>query len=86
MDLSPFVSTRDIPPYNPSSGVCVCGCPDCLSIHECTLHCPSSYCQCFHLDCPGWWCSQGCSSCPDCPMPFPCPCWPNYSGPGYSGN
>merc|ERR1711884_1014469 len=30
MDLSPFVFTRNIPPYSPSFGLCVCGCPDCL--------------------------------------------------------
>merc|ERR1711884_524505 len=30
MDLPPFVFTRNIPPYSPSFGLCVCGCPDCL--------------------------------------------------------
>merc|ERR1712045_743496 len=30
MDLSPFVFTRNIPPYSLSSGLCVCSCPDCL--------------------------------------------------------
>ena len=82
MDLSPFVFTRNIPPYSPSSGLCVCGCPDCLippfprtDTGPCPLICP----ECFCHWCPGWWC-HGCPSCLDCPMPFPCPCWPGYSG------
>ena len=81
MDLSPFVFTRNIPPYSPSSGLCVCGCPDCLippfprtDTGPCPIPCvPFDGCDCFHLDCPGAWC-KGCSSCLDCPMPFPCPC------------
>ena len=82
MDLSPFVFTRNIPPYSPSSGLCVCGCPNCLippffriDTGSCPLICP----ECFCHWCPGWWC-HGCPSCLDCPMPFPCPCWPGYSG------
>jgi len=80
MDLSPFVFTRNIPPYSPSSGLCVCGCPDCLippfprtDTGPCPLICP----ECFCHWCPGWWC-HGCPSCldcPRCPMPLPCPCW-----------
>merc|ERR1711884_34494 len=77
MDLSPFVFTRNISPYSPSSGLCVCGCPDCLippfprtDTGPCLLICP----ECFYHWCPG------CPSCLDCPMPFPCPCWPGYSG------
>merc|ERR1712214_166360 len=77
MDLLPFVFTRNIPLYSPSSGLCVCGCPDCLippfpctDTGPCPLICP----ECFCLGCPG------CPSCLDCPMPFPCPYWPGYSG------
>ena len=80
MDLSPFVFTRNIPPYSPSSGLCVCGCPNCLippffriDTGSCPLICP----ECFCHWCPGWWC-HGCPSCldcPRCPMPLPCPCW-----------
>merc|ERR1711884_802353 len=77
MDLSPFVFTRNIPPYSPSSGLCVCDCPDCLippfpctDTGPCPLICPECFCH---------WC-HGCPSCLDCPMPFPCPWWHGYSG------
>merc|ERR1711884_780758 len=82
MDLSPFVFIRNIPPYSPSSGLCVCSCPDCFippfprtDTGPCPLICP----ECFCHWCPGCWC-HGCLSCLDCPIPFPCPCWSGYSG------
>ena len=75
MDLSPFVFTRNIPPYSPSSGLCVCGCPDCLippfpctDTGPCPLICPECFCHWCH-GCPS------CLDCPRCPMPLPCPCW-----------
>ena len=73
MDLSPFVFTRNIPPYSPSSGLCVCGCPDCFSTGSSPSPCPIPCFDCFCLGCPRWWC-PGCLSCPGCPMFFPCPC------------
>ena len=52
MDLSPFVFTRNIPPYSPSSGLCVCGCPDCLippfprtDTGPCPLIVPECFCH-----------------------------------------
>merc|ERR1711884_611526 len=52
MDLSPFVFTRNILPYSHISGLCVCGCSDCLippfprtDNGPCPLICPECFCH-----------------------------------------